>query len=59
MGNCMVLKQATYDHAQKTMMNLPSFCAVYQNETGPVDEATAKLVADTWVRSSTTIGVTY
>lgn len=44
----MVVKQATYDRAQKTMMSLPSFCAVYQDETGPVDEATAKLVADTW-----------
>jgi hypothetical protein len=48
MGNCVMMKHETLDRAQKNMLNLPSFCAVYQDETGPVDEATAKLVAETW-----------
>lgn len=48
MGNCSSIKAETLERAKNDMMALPSYCAAYQSETGPVDDATAKIVVETW-----------
>jgi hypothetical protein len=44
MGNCLSIKPETLEKAKNDMMALPSYCAIFQNENGPVDDATAKIV---------------